>query len=292
MSTYIDFCAIAEKSLLACPENNFYFLLDHGGLPGLCSKLSKGSLKWISLFDYGRELRALEAAPILVLAGSQGKLKMPRHLFEWIGKEGTYTSSVTALSSPLQIEVMTRRLAMRLDIKLSNDMDAMLRFFDPRILEGLIKVLSAKQLSSFLSVAEVWQFPDRNGNLVKIDSTFAVEDNCFLPLELTQEQEFRLVDLSETDQVLNVIRSNFPYLENSHPFSLQYDSVNRQIEDARNLEIKSVFKFSLYIMVRLLKSEKFLESTLWLEFLDKLKKDEFDFSEILSSEDDSGFMSL
>ena len=292
MRTYIDFCAVAEESLLALPATNFYLLLDHGGLPGLCSKISKSSLEWANLYDCGRESRALEVAPILILAGSAGKLKMHRHLFEWIGKEGTYTSSVIALSSPLQIEVMMRRLAMRLDIKLSNDMDAMLRFFDPRILEGLINVLSAKQLSSFLSVAEAWQFPDRNGNLVKIDSTIAVEDNCLLPLELTQEQEFRLVDLSETDQVLNVIRANFPYLENSHPFSLQYDSVNRQIKDARNLEINSVFKISLYIVVRLLKSEKFLESALGLEFLDKLKKDELDFSEILSSEGDSVFMPL
>ncbi|WP_081897363.1 DUF4123 domain-containing protein [Massilia sp. BSC265] len=292
MSTSIDFRAIAEESLSDLPASNLYFLIDHGGLPGLVSKLSRSSLAWVSLFDCGRESQALEVAPLLVLAGSNGKLRMPRNLFDWIGKEGTYTSSVIMLSSPLRLEVMARRLAIRLDVKLSNDLDAMLRFFDPRILEGLIKVLPAEKLRSFLSVAESWQFPDRNGNMVKIDSNFSVEDGRFIPLELTQEQEFRLVDLSEADQVLDVIRSNFSYLENSHSFSLQYDFVRRQVDEARSLGLNSVLKFSLYIMLQLLEGEKFQGSALRLDFLDKLKRDEFDFSGVISSNDDSGLMPL
>lgn len=290
MSTRIDFRAIAEESLLAHPGANLYFLLDHGGLPGLCSRLSKCTLEWTSLFDDGRERRALEVAPILVLAGGQGKLKMPRHLLEWIGNESADTSSVIALSSPLQLDVMTRRLAMRLDVRLSHDMDALLRFFDSRILAGLLKVLSDKQLISFLSVAETWQFSDRSGKLLKIDSSITVEDDRFLPLELTQEQEFRLIELSEVDQVLNVIRSNFPNLEASHAFSLQYDFVNREIENARSVGLNSVLQFSLYIIVRLLKNEKFLQSALWPEFLSKLKNNEFDFSEIFSPGSDGELM--
>ncbi len=288
MTAYIDFRAIAKESLAALPGSNFYFLLDHGGLPGLFLKLSNSASKWESLFGYTRDASALPAAPILVLAGSKGQLQMSRNLFDWIAREGTYTSTVIMLSSPLRMEEMTEQLVARLNLKLSDDTEAMLRFFDPRVLESLCKTLSAEQSDKFFSAAKLWQFADRNGKLVRVDSTFNVEDNCIFPLELSQEQEFRLLDLSEADQVLSVLRTNVPDLAVRLPYSLQYDFVNRQIEVAKCSGLDSVLKIAIYITVQLIAKEQFLASALWPRFVDRLIRSEVDFSGFFDSEAISG----
>lgn len=118
MSTPIDFRALAQDIVASHPDGNLYFLIDHAGLPGLHRQLTSSSTQWASLFDYGREASALQVAPLLVLAGSQVKLRMSRSLFSWIGDRGTYSSAVVLLTSPLDMATLRDRLAARLDISL------------------------------------------------------------------------------------------------------------------------------------------------------------------------------
>lgn len=279
MTDYIDFRLAAEESLVAHPTSNLYFLLDHSGLPDLHSQLKKTSLKWKSLFDCTPEASALHAAPILILAGSKGHLQMPRVLCEWIGRNGTYTSTVLMLLSPLQLEPLVRRLEARLEVKLSEDIDAMLRFFDPRVFESLTKILDAEQASNFFSSAEAWQYVDRTGRLVWIASSFDANDKFLAPLVLTQQQESELLDASEVDQVLDLLRSNLSTVLAELPPSVQYGFVSQKIETARKIGICSIYKLAIYIAIPLIKGAKFIESPCWQRFLMKLKQDDLQLTE-------------
>jgi hypothetical protein len=285
MSPHIDFRAVAQKSLAAYPTSNVYILLDHGGLPGLHRQLLSSSVKWVSLFDCTKEANALAVAPILILAGSDGHLQMSRFLFEWIGKNGTYTSTVLMLLSPLQIETIKHRLAVRLDVSISENMEAMLRYFDPRIFEGLMKVLTVEQATTFLSPAEKWLYANRAGNLVNIDATFNTIDEPEVPLTLTAKQEFDLIDMSESDQVLASLRESTPDLMLKLPLPIQYDFVAMNIRAARAAGLTSIPNLVLYNVVALVKGQDFMKGQIWSRLMDDVKRKTVEFPEAALSLD-------
>lgn len=276
MSPYIDFRAVAQASITSFPRSNFYFLLDHGGLPGLHRQLSCASTKWISLFDGTTEAEALDVAPILVLAATNGRVSLSNRIFDWIGQNGTYTSAVIMLSSPLLMEPLKKRLGVRLDVKLSGDFDAMLRYFDPRVLETLVKTLTAEQLVNFFSVAEAWQYVDRGGNIKNISSNFSNRDHFSHPLVLTPEQESILIDGSETDQVLGLLRAHVPQLLEKLPSSNKHERISKMVEASKNDGLTSTLQHTIYAAMALLNEEPFIVSDARECFLNGLRNNEID----------------
>ena len=281
MSSHIDFRAVAEGLLAAHPTSNLYFLLDHAGMPGLHRRLRDSSVQWSSLFDGSNEANALRVAPFLVLAGSEGRLRMFRDLFKWIGEHGTYSSSVVMLTSPLDTATLRNRLAARLDVRLSENMEAMLRFFDPRVLESLLRILPAEQARTFFSPAESWRYVDRTGKLVSVTTAFDAQDNFAAPLVLGQQQEFALLEACEIDQVLDLLRQNTPALMATLPLADQSTFVDRAISTARQHGVDSVYKFSLYTAVCLAHGEACVNEPERPGFLDELKRDDLDPAETL-----------
>lgn len=281
MSACIDFRAVAEELLATHPTSNLYFLLDHAGMPGLHRRLRRSSVPWSSLFDGSNEANALQVAPFLVHVGSEGRLLMFRDLFKWVGEFGTYSSSVVMLTSPLDMATLRSRLTARLDIKLSENMDAMLRFFDPRVLESLLRILSAEQARTFFSPAEVWRYVDRTGKLVSVTKAFDAQENFVAPMVLDQQQEFSLLEACEIDQVLDLLRQNLPALMATLSLADQPVFVDRAIGTARGLGIDSVFKFSLDIAVCLAHGEAYMNGRERASFLDELKRDDLDPAETL-----------
>jgi hypothetical protein len=277
MNSYIDLRAVAQKTLADFSESNLYLLLDHGGLPGLHRKLQKSSAKWASLFDCMNEANALVVAPILILIGKHNQLQMSRSLFEWIGKNGTYTSTVIMLSSPLHIEPLKKRLTARLDIKISEDMRVLLRFFDPRTFEGLTKVLSPEQLTTFLAPAERWWY------IVRIDAAFNIADELAMPLILNAKQELDLIDASEPDRVLASLRDNVPDLIRKEPIHAQYDFVAKNLQSAHSIGLTSIADLVVYNVVALIKGIDFIRGEAWSRIMDDVKSKPMDFMPMVSS---------
>jgi len=272
VSSCLDLSRVAEDFLLAYPKSNHYFLLDHGGLPGLFRELLKSRVTWVNLFECSNEKSALEVAPILVLVCAENRVMASRSLLEWIAKNGTFSSSIIIFASPLGVNDIRARLSSRLDVRISGGMDAMLRFFDPRVLESLVKILSEDQKKEFLGLAESWRYVDRAGNLNEISVTFNARENFPIPFVISQQQEFALLEASEIDQVLDLLRSNFPRYLASIKQSEQYAFVRRQIDSARQFGFESVLQFSLYAAGLLLEGEGFVESPLYPAFLDEVRK--------------------
>jgi hypothetical protein len=279
MSARIDFRAVAEALLAAHPTSSVYFLIDHAGMPGLHRRLRNSSVQWSSLFDGSKEANALQVAPFLVLAGSEGRLRMFRDLFTWIGGNGTYSSSVVLLTSSLDMASLRHRLAARLDATLSENMEAMLRFYDPRVLESLFRILPAEQARTFFSPAESWAYVDRAGKLVSVATAFDAEESFNAPLVLGEKEEFALLEACEIDQVMDLLRQNVPALMATLPLADQFLFVNCAIGMARQHGVDSVYKFSLYAAVGLSQGDAFVNGSHGREFLENLKQNDVNFQD-------------
>lgn len=270
MSAPIDFRSVAEKSLARYPSANFYLLLDQSGLPGLRRRLRNNSVAWASLFDSTIDAAASKNAPLLVCAAGNGRLSLPRPVFEWIGENGTFTSTVIMLSSELSMVSMKDRLAMRLTVLLSEKQEAMLRFFDPRVLESLISVLSGDQAADFFGVADMWSYVNRHGKVVDIETAFNPDESSACILTLEQHQEFMLLECCEIDQVMHLLRSNVPELLKNLPRSKQYEFVEKQIEVAREKGLESTAHLTIYSAAILSKGESFSKSPECIDLIGRL----------------------
>lgn len=247
MDAPINFSAVIEQHCAVHADAQFYFLLDHAGLPGLLPMLNGCRAQWVSLFAGTRESMALPVAPILVRVGCQDNL-LPSFLLDWIAQHGAFTSAVTLLASPLTMEALQCRLVARLDCKLSENMEVMLRFFDPRILAQLRITLTAEQARAFFGVASHWWYIDRAGELVGCDAAFADADPVCIPLVLSQAQEFQMVDASEADQVLALLHTNVPNLMREITKARRYDLVVKNICEARKAGLNSIHDFMIYMV--------------------------------------------
>ncbi|SDC89488.1 protein of unknown function [Massilia sp. PDC64] len=271
MSYFVDLGRVVEKFLVACPNSNLYFLLDHGGLPGLHRELLKSCVAWMSLFEHTSETSALAVAPILVLVCKKNRRVAPRSLLEWTANNGTFSSSIVILASPLDLDEIGERLSSRLDARLSDNLEVMLRFFDPRVLGSLIKIMPEDQKNAFLGLAESWAYVDRAGDLIDISVTFNDRENFSTPFAISQQQEFALLEASEIDQVLDVLRSNFPDSLALIKKPEQSTFVACQIDSARKLGFNSVLQFSLHAARLLLEGDGFVNSPVYPEFLDEVR---------------------
>ncbi|MDY0977924.1 DUF4123 domain-containing protein [Massilia sp. CFBP9012] len=251
MSKCIDFRGITAKLLESRPEENIFLLLDHGGLPGLSKQLQYGSTEWMSLFDRTKEESALAVAPILVLAASGGEIRLSRIVFDWLKQRGTYSSSVMMLVSSLDLTGLARGLGTRLHITLAGGVEAMLRFFDPRVFESLLNILTREQKEVFLGVASSWHYVDRSGRIAQTTNKYGAVNPASKPVLLSQEQEDHMLAASEIDQILSSLRSSVPNLFSEIPRESQYDFVSESVIEARSKKLGSVLQMSLYAMIRL-----------------------------------------
>jgi hypothetical protein len=251
MESTINFRTVIADYLVAHPDAHLYFLLDHSGLLGLLRKLDSSKLHWVSLFDDTRESTALAVAPILVDVAVPGG-PLPSLLLDWIAEHGAYSSVVTMLDSPLPFDMLQHRLAARLDIKLSEEMNAMLRFFDPRILAQLRETLTPEQADAFFSVASHWWFIDRAGKLVGFKTAYTVTDGAAAPLKLSQAQEFAMVDASVADQVLALLHKHVPNLMDKIPLAERYGFASQEVFKAKKEGLESIQAILVHVAKKLI----------------------------------------
>lgn len=245
---------VIDDHLRNHPAAQFYLLVDHAGLPGLIRKLDCCVMQWNSVFENTRESTALAAAPILVSIGKGGS---PVRLFlDWLDCRCAYASAVTLLQSPLEMGTLCNRLANRLEMNLSENMKAMLRFFDTRILTQLRQTLSPDQATSFFSVATHWWWFDRSGTIECAHGSCTLTDDKCIPLQLCQQQEFDMVEASEPDQVLSLLTSEMPMFLAKLPLEQRHDFIKKNLQQAKKAGLDSVHDFAFYVAAALLSDDE------------------------------------
>lgn len=244
-------------------DGQLYALVDHGGMPGLVKQLDRTNAQWISLFAGSRDEGALEVAPLLILIDANQDPFQRQAMLNWIGEHGTFASSLLFMVSPLPMVELARRLALRLDATLPDNMEIVLRYFDSRVFEQLVAVLSDEQKRAFLNVANRWWFVDRRGEVQAVDANFSEVESHEIPLYLSAQQEGAMLDASEPDQVAAFLRPVVPVEYANLPPELRYDFIVRHMGAARLLGIQATHELALYCVMPLLHGEQFATQAPW-----------------------------
>lgn len=248
-----------------------YALIDHSGMPGLVKKLAEAKHPWVSLFHGSTEEHAIEVAPILLPLHVNPATQGGRRIARWICERGTYTSSLLLMASPLDMDELARRLAIRLDAVLPDDMAVLLRYFDTRIFEMLMTVLDVSQKADFLGPAHQWCYVDRRGVLQTAKSTFAAEDKFAAPLALSVAQQNMLIDASEPDQIAELLLSTLPDEYGQRQYQDRFDFIMRHSLAAQALGVHATHEKSFYCALALLYGEDFSFDKSWRSGLAEVK---------------------
>ncbi len=240
-----------------------YALIDHGAIPELTKRLESIGVSWVSLFEGSRDEGALEVAPILVLLSQQGRLLLSQDAIDWLIDQGRYSSSLQFLFSPLEMAQLSRRLMLRLDATLPDNVDIVLRYFDGRTFESLMSVLNDQQRAQFLAASAGWFIVDRKGQMREYKAHFHAVDSEVLPLELNVDQERALLEHSEPDQVAMLLHTVVPgEFGEIKPFD-RHEFVTLHIAAARKYSIDTVQGQAMYCSLVLTNGANFTETPQW-----------------------------
>jgi hypothetical protein len=280
MTKNLDLHAFASRLTAESNALPLYCLVVHAGMPGLHRELVRTGSEWRSLFGGTREEGALSVAPLLFCIDP-----LKRSILTWVAEHGTFASALLFVTSPLAIDPLASRLAQRLDARISDDADVLLRFHDPRIFEQLLIVLSAHQRQEFLCCANTWWYVARTGELHEVSAKFQSTDAFIPPLLLSASQEFALLDASENDQVIEQLSAAMPDLYSELLPPQRYDFVTRHVTAARQWKIASPYELALYCAVALFIGDNFASVPMWDEILQKVSAGEIRFADAVAQTD-------
>jgi hypothetical protein len=196
-------------------------------------------------------------------------------------ERGAYSSSLMLLASPLPLCALAVRLTARLDARISDHMDVLIRFFDPRIFEQLVRYLSADQLKIFLSAAGAWWYVDRSGELRMIEASFSVAESFCAPLILSERQEHDLIVASEPDQVAEQLRATVPNLFSLLPAPERSKFISDQMVAAGGWGITSTRDFALYCALALMHGPDFSSLPEWALTLNDVRAGKCDLTSMV-----------
>jgi hypothetical protein len=277
MNSFLNIHAVCNESDQTYSSNLMYCLADHAGMPGLHQQLVRRELQWASLFQGTTEEAALSVAPLIFELPTKN-YDNNRSFLRWLTEHGTYTSSMLLLSSPSDLETLRCQLTRRLHARITDGMDVLLRYFDPRVFESLLSVLDVQQASAFLSPADCWWYPNRSGQLIRRQSAWGI-DEFLSPLHLDAEQEFAMLDANEIDVVEGRLRSMFPDLAIRLNVEKREHFLRCQIAAARATGIESTNDTILYCGLAVLHGENFAKISPWREILENMRINKLNFSE-------------
>lgn len=165
---------------------------------------------WRSLFDGTPEAHLVAAAPLLIAAPREHTA-----LLDWLVQLEQGAPSVSWLTSPYSLAVLAPMLTRRLDCDIDGGQQALLRFYDPRILLGLPSALDARQKRYFFAPVASWTaWEPRRRQRYAIDIVPATPADiaryAFAPISL---------DLAQRDQLMYFDKENL------------YDSIVRHWEE-------------------------------------------------------------
>lgn len=257
--------------------DKLYALVDQSGTPNMVRQLERFGHAWTSLLENSREQGAIRVAPILFEL--DGQAANSASVMRWLCSETIYASSLIFLRSPLLRGELAHRLSHRLDAVLPQEYPIMLRFFDPRVLESLVSVLTEEQSSILLSVARCWWYVSRTGEVRNISCCFADHDVFRDPLKLNQLKKDKLLDASIPDQVGALLLENAPLDFQSLKPSERHVFLADATLDARNYDICEIYDLALYCILKLRNGKNFDTGPPWVELLKKVKMGEMSLTD-------------
>lgn len=192
-----------------------------------------------------------------------------------------YANAFLFIKSDLPTEQMCASLRARTYAVLPQNLDVLLRFFDPRVLDRLLGALTVAQRQAFLSVGTTWAFPDRWGNLRMVQTENGL-DTYASPLRLDERQESVLIDAGDADAILSTL------LDQQH-LSLdplippeQYEVVHAATQQAVSSGIRQFGEQVAFCSLWLELGAGFHEQMPWRHWMQEVKAGKKTFNEVVA----------
>jgi len=256
------------------PQGRLWALVNHAGVPGFDAQLENEGFQRESLFGEPADAAARQVAPLLFALPDLGDPRCQR-LLVWLGDHGSFTGSLLFLWSELPAAALHARLAHRTNARLHDGEEVVLRYFDARVFEALLPVLTPAQRAAWLEPARCWWYVDRAGLLQRCDGPPGMpqaQDPLSPALQLDAAQFAALLDGTEPDQVAHLLRQRVPehFLRVEPP--ARHAFVLRQMQQARSAwQLASTQDFALYCALALLHGEDFALAPVWQQALQRVK---------------------
>lgn len=282
VNDFIQAVRADRSGALSSSGQRLYLLVDHAGAPGLVAELRRSAaIPWSSLFDDSKEQGALAVAPILIhfpdACASQSELD----LLAWLRRACEFSTSLTVLNSTLAHDNLAHALKRRLNAQLPDHMPVMLRYFDTRILESLVPVLSPAQRNEFLGIASRWQWLDRAGDLRRLDSDQLQSDSWPHQFEFDVVQQNALIEASTADALVEQMQAHAADLCRPKTRAELHALAERCVPKFDRFAIEDVRTQTLYCLTELQLGPAFDMQSEWAQALERVAKKQIGFEVLL-----------
>jgi Domain of unknown function (DUF4123) len=276
---------VSLKSMLPRGDNQHRYLLINQAAFGVNSALMKrlGKFKRAALLQQSIDACTDGATPFLVQWEGWSNDESNVRTIQTLCEQGCYACAVSALDSALSIEQLAAALTARCTVSLPDGVNMLLRFFDTRVMDALIDVLTPEQMESLVSCTTRWMYADREGPLDPASLSDRDGNDTFTaPLVLTVKQQNALIDAGEPDLVISqLIDANIEPLINL-PVPRRHRAVSQIIASARSWGLSDTPDLAAYSSLALSMGADFASQAPWSELLPEVKAKRLTFSQALT----------
>lgn len=209
---------------------------------------------------------------------------------QWVAffEKWRWANAFIYVESSYPFKKFSQALAKRTDVQLGDEQAMLLRYFDTRIFASLLDVLAPDQQASFLEIADAWHYPNRDGILVTLTN---IENNTSLhhhdafrsPLKLTIQQEFKMLETSETDTMVNLLLTHQETpLSSMNPFQ-QHNTIDSLLNVARTNAILKFNEQAMFCILGLALGKNFYRVEPWVSGLEQIKNKTLNLNQLLST---------
>lgn len=146
---------MTTQNFAAIEPDKTYALIDCAAHDDAFAQLNKRfpDAQWASLFADTPEAHLLSAAPLLIALDAAAP---DAALVSWLIEKERARPSVTWLQSGFGLSTLAMMLTRRLQCRINEGEEVVLRFYDPRILLGLPSALNGPQKKFFFAPISSW----------------------------------------------------------------------------------------------------------------------------------------
>jgi hypothetical protein len=192
--------------------------------------------------------------------------------------------AVVWLASPFSIAELAAALAKKLQAELADDRQPItLRFYDPRVLPALLKVLDVDQQQHLNAGIQSWWWLDRKGSVssaaVNGDANDSEQTTLLrAPIALTEDQVQALFDESFVDRVMDILTRDHHDRFQAFDRAQRFIVATALIAEASAWGVGSEFDCASYIAVALQEGPRFPDQPEWAELMLQVRAGTLDFT--------------
>lgn len=222
------------------------------------------------------------ASPVLLEAPLRPSRRQLRRWQDFATK-WSLSNALTLLISELPASDLADQLRMRLRASLSEGLQVVLRWYDGRVLDAMLQVMSEPQQEALVSPAIEWLWQARDGSARSTRPHGRAQGaETALPFMLTAEQESALLVLGEADVIVDALLRHGNGVLAELPPPKQYERIKTLLGSARQYGIDHAPDQIAFCSVGLAQGDDFHCVTPWSALLDTAQAHGLRFSALLA----------